>query len=151
MNRDFQDFLRALNVAEAEFMVVGAYALAVHGRPRATGDIDIWIRPSAENAQRVYSALVSFGAPIGNLSQTDLTTPHIVYQMGVPPRRIDILTSVSGVDFARAWERRISVGFGGVICPVIGLADLIENKRATGRPKDLVDVSDLENIDPAGQ
>ena len=104
MNPDFLDLLAALVRAEARFLIVGAHAMAAHGVPRATGDLDVWIRPDPENAERVWAALTEFGAPLGafDLSQADLTAPGVVFQMGEPPRRIDLLTSITGVDFEEA-------------------------------------------------
>ena len=96
MNPDFRDMLSALCDEGAEFLLVGAYAMAAHGCPRATGDIDIWIRPSDDNAQRVWRALKRFKAPVRNLTIDDLKTPEIVFQIGVAPRRIDLLTSIDG-------------------------------------------------------
>jgi len=144
MNPDFRDLLHALSEAEARFLVVGAYALAVHGRPRATGDLDIWVEPTIDNAARVYQALVEFGAPLDDLTQSDLAAAGVVFQMGLPPRRIDILTSISGVAFSDAWPRRVTARFGDVAAPVIGRDDLLANKRASGRPKDIVDADLLE-------
>ncbi|MBA2662264.1 MAG: hypothetical protein H0U74_08200 [Bradymonadaceae bacterium] len=146
MNDDFQDLLRELCDVEARFLIVGAYALAAHGKPRATGDIDVWVDPTPENAQRVYAALQAFGAPLHELSIADLQTPNIVFQMGLPPRRIDILTQISGVDFGDAWPNRIMVAFGQVTVPVLGAEDFIRNKRETGRPKDIVDADDLREL-----
>jgi hypothetical protein len=146
MNDDFRDLLSALSDAEARFMVVGAYAVAVHGRPRATGDLDVWVEPSAENASRVMSALAAFGAPLMGLTEADLSASGPGLHIGVPPRRIDILTSVSGLSFADAWPNRIQASFGGLQCPVIGLNDLITNKRASARPKDLADVDALMRV-----
>jgi hypothetical protein len=146
MNQDFQDLLRALCEANARFLVVGAYALAVHGTPRATGDIDVWVEPTTENAQRVYRGLQVFGAPLDALRLEDLCTPGIVFQMGLPPRRIDILTEISGVEFEDAWPNRTEAQFGEVTVPVIGARDFIENKRQTGRPKDLIDARELSEL-----
>jgi len=148
LNTNFKDMLSALSEAGAEFLVVGAYAMAVHGCPRATGDIDLWVRPTAENAARVWNALRAFGAPTSQLKVEDFVTPDVVYQIGVAPNRIDLLTSISGVDFELAWSHKVSAKMGGLAVPVIGLAELLANKRASGRPKDLVDV-DL--LDPPGQ
>ena len=136
--------LQELSAAGADFMVVGAYALAAHERPRATGDIDIWVRPSPENAERVWAALVRFGAPLDELTLADLSAPGITFQMGLQPRRIDILTSISGLTFDQAWPNCITVEHDGLRYAVIGKADLITNKRAAGREKDLLDVSNLE-------
>ncbi|WP_437928089.1 DUF6036 family nucleotidyltransferase [Sorangium sp. So ce291] len=147
MNDDFLDLLSALSVADARFMVVGAYAVGVHGRPRATKDLDIWVEASAENAARVMAALHRFGAPVSELSEQDLATPGTGFMMGVPPRRIDVLTQISGVEFAQAWPRRIEVAFGeNIRCPVIALEDLIANKRAADRPQDRADVQALERL-----
>ncbi|MGH7753876.1 MAG: hypothetical protein ACREN5_13775 [Gemmatimonadales bacterium] len=136
--------LSALRDAGAEHLIVGAHALAAHGRPRATGDLDIWVRPSPENARRVHTALKTFGAPLGDLSVADLSSPDLVFQIGVAPARIDILTSVSGVRFEEAWPDRLMVRVGELDVPVIGRATLIRNKRAAGRPRDLADLADLE-------
>ena len=144
MNRDFAEILAALSAADAEFLVVGAHALAAHKRPRATGDLDIWVRPTRDNAKKVWSALVAFGAPLRDLTIDDLATPEVVFQMGLPPYRIDILTSISGVTFDDAWPNRIINQFEGQPYAVIGLRDLIRNKRAAGRPQDVVDADDLE-------
>ena len=136
--------LAALSAAGAEFLVVGAHAVAVHGRPRATGDLDLWVRPSHENSARVWEALVAFGAPLADLTRADLEQPDLIYQIGVPPARIDVLTGISGVTFAEAWPRRIIVPIGGLSVPVLGRDDLIRNKKAAGRPRDLADVADLD-------
>src|SRR5438105_15369371 len=136
--------LSALFAAGAEFLVVGAHALAAHGTPRATGDLDIWVRPTPENADRVLSALKAFGAPLFDLTRKDLSRPGIVFQLGLPPLRIDILTGVSGVTFDEAWPERLVSEVETLQVPCIGRAALIKNKRAAGRPKDLVDVATLE-------
>jgi hypothetical protein len=141
MNRDFVEMLSALSEAGVEYLLVGAYALAAYGVPRATGDIVIWVRPSPENAEKVRAALATFGAPLFDLTIDDLSRPGTVFQIGVPPGRIDILTSISGVTFDEAWPRRTSVSLPGVVAPVIGRADFVLNKRATGRPKDLADLA----------
>lgn len=147
MNRDFVEMLSALSDAEAEYLVVGAHALAVHGQARATGDLDIWVRPTPENAERVWSALARFGAPLDRLSREDLNEPDLVFQIGVPPRRIDLMTSVTGVAFEEAWVDRVDVDVDGMDVPFIGKNALIRNKRATGRPKDLLDADELESLD----
>jgi hypothetical protein len=144
MNRDFVEMLAALSAAGAEYLVVGAYALAAHGRPRATGDLDIWVRPTRENARRVWAALQAFGAPLGELTQDDLASGDLVFQIGVAPSRIDLLTGVTGLAFDEAWPTRVSLTLEGVEVPVIGREALIRNKRALGRPRDLADVAELE-------
>ena len=140
--------LSALSEENVEFLLVGAFALAAHGLPRATGDIDIWIRPSDANAARVWRALGRFGAPTFDLTLADLAAPDVVFQIGVAPRRIDILTSIDGVTFDQAWPQRLTVEMEGLAIPVIGRAHLIENKRAAGRPKDLADLTWLEHSPP---
>jgi len=145
MNQDFRDLLRALSDHSARYLVVGAYAVAVHGYPRATGDLDVWVDATPDNAPKVYRALQAFGAPLSDLALAELATPGVVFQMGLPPRRIDILTQVSGLAFADAWLHRTEARFGDVAAAVIGRAELLINKRATGRPKDLADVDALEH------
>jgi len=125
-------------------MLVGAYAVAAHGVPRATGDIDLWIRNSSENAERVWRALKKFGAPLSDLTKDDLISPDTVIQLGVTPRRIDILTQITGVGFAEAEPERLIVSIEGIEVPVIGRTHLIQNKRAVGRPQDEADVARLE-------
>jgi hypothetical protein len=144
LNPDFRDMLSALSARRADYMVVGAYALAYHGLPRATGDIDIWVRCSAENAELVLGALMDFGAPVSVLSAEDFQTPDMVIQIGVAPRRIDILTSIDGVRWEEAAPEVEAVEIDGLTIPIIGKRHLIENKRASGRPKDLVDLAWLE-------
>ena len=143
INSDFVDLLRAFNAEGVEFLIVGAYAVGAHGRPRGTGDLDVFVRPSRENAERVLRALAGFGAPIGNLTVGDLTGGDVVFQIGVVPVRIDVLTSVAGVSFDECWAGRVSATFGGVDVSVIGRAELIKNTRAAGRTKDLADVEAL--------
>lgn len=148
MNRDFAEMLAALSGAGAEFLIVGAHALAAHGTPRATGDLEIWIRPTPENAALVFKALTEFGAPLADLSESDLAAPDLVFQMGLPPVRIDILTKISGVTFDEAWKARLSLQVEGQEVPVLGLAELILNKKAAARPKDLADLAMLEGVEP---
>ena len=144
MNRDFVEMLSALSAAGAEYLVVGAHAMAAHGVPRATGDLDIWVRPSAANAARVRDALARFGAPLHDLTIEDLAAPDTVFQIGLPPARIDVLTSISGVSFEAAWPRRLTVRLEGLGVPVLGREDFLRNKRAVGRPKDIADIALME-------
>jgi hypothetical protein len=144
LNPDFRDMLCAFNGEGVEYLVVGAYAMAAHGFPRATGDLDFWIRNTPENADRVLRALVVFGAPTRDVSQKDLTTPDMIVQFGVEPSRVDILTSISGVEFEEAYPRRTVARLDDVDVPILGVDDLIRNKRASGRRKDLLDVVRLE-------
>ena len=143
MNRDFVDLLRAFADAEVRFIIVGAYALAHHGRPRATGDLDVWIDPTPLNAPRVMRALAAFGAPLDQISETDFARPGVVFQIGVPPGRIDILTELTGLTFGGAWPTRVSGKFGDLMVDFLGRDEFIRNKRATGRLKDLADIEDL--------
>ena len=144
LNPDYRDMLSAFAEAEVEYLLVGAYALAVHGHPRATGDIDLWVRPDAENAERVLQALKAFGAPLAQISADDFTQPEVVLQIGVSPRRIDILTSIDGVDFAEAWPERMEITLEHLKIDVISRRHLIQNKRAVGRPQDEADIDHLE-------
>lgn len=146
MNEDFLDLISALLDAEARFVVVGGYAVAVHGHPRATKDIDLFVEAEPGNAQRVMAALHAFGAPLFGLTAADLSRPGKGLMMGSPPRRIDILTQIAGVDFASVWASRTVHDVGGLPVPFIGLERLIENKRASGRPQDLADVASLDRV-----
>lgn len=146
LNPDFRDMLSALYEEEVEFLVVGAYAMAAHGVTRATGDLDFWIHPSKSNAERLIKALNRFGAPTDSISAADFASPDLVFQIGIEPNRIDLLTSIDGVDFQRAWQNRITTRVGGVDVPVLGLQDLIRNKQAVGRLRDLADVEELERL-----
>ena len=143
MNRDFVDLLHAFAGADVRFLIVGAYALAHHGRPRATGDLDVWVDPTPVNAPRVIEALAVFGAPLQEVAEHDFAGPGIVFQIGVPPGRIDILTDLTGLTFDDAWGTREAGRFGDLIVPYIGRDAFVRNKRATGRPKDLGDIEDL--------
>lgn len=143
MNPDFVDLLRAFSEAEVRFLVVGAYALAHHGRPRATGDLDVWVDATAGNAPRVMRALGSFGAPLDQVVEDDFAHPGVVFQMGVPPGRIDILTELTGLTFDEAWATRERGIFGDLAVDFIGRDAFVRNKRATGRAKDLGDVESL--------
>lgn len=145
MNEDFLDLLRWLVEKGARFLVVGAHALAVHGVPRATGDLDVWIDRDAANVKRVWEALLRFGAPVEAMGITrgDLETPGVVVQIGLPPRRIDLITEITGVDFEEAWDARTSHLVGSLEVPFLGREQLVRNKRATGRLKDRADLEAL--------
>ena len=136
--------LSAFNAAKVEYLVVGAYAMAAHGCPRATGDIDFWVRPSMINAERVWQALVAFGAPTSQILLEDFATLDVVYQIGLAPQRIDILTSISGIEFEAAWKNRLNADLGGITAYVISRSDLRQNKTSAARPKDLLDVQVLD-------
>jgi hypothetical protein len=144
VNRNFRDILFALSAEGAEFLIVGAYALAAHGLPRATGDLDIWVRPTPENARRVWQALLRFGAPLVSMDVKDFHDSELVFRMGNPPNQVDILMSISGVSFEEAWPNRIVREIEGISVSIIGRADQIRNKRSTDRPKDKLDADWLE-------
>ncbi len=144
MNQDFLDMLSALCAEGVEYLLVDAYAMAVHGLPRATGDMDLWIRADQDNARRVMAALTRFGAPLHELRESDLTVPGTVFQIGVVPRRIDLMNAIDGVQFDEAWRDRVRVPLAGPEVYAIGRQHLLRNKRATGRAKDLGDAAWLE-------
>jgi hypothetical protein len=143
INPDFKDLLLAFNAAEVRYLVVGAYAVTFHAQPRFTKDLDLWVEASLENAARVHKALTAFGAPVGELTLDDLANPEMVYQIGVAPNRIDVLMGVSGLEFAEAWPVRVDSTYGDCPIHVISRQDLIRNKRAAGRPQDLIDLRAL--------
>lgn len=146
LNADFRDLLVSFGREEVEYVLVGAYALAFHGSPRATGDIDVFVRATTANGERVWRALVAFGAPLAaaGVAPRDFATPGLVYQIGLPPRRIDILTDISGVSFDEAWASRVLGDLDGLAVPFLGREALIANKRASARLKDMADVERLE-------
>jgi len=143
-DHNFEYFLRAFSVQGVRFLVVGAYALALHGHPRATGDLNVWVEPTPENAARVVAALCAFGAPMSSVTEEDFAAPGMVHQFGLPPGRIDILTKLSGHDFAEAWKTRLLGLMGPCEVPFLDRESFIRNKRAAGRPKDMVDADALE-------
>jgi hypothetical protein len=145
--QDLRDLLRVFIDHEVRFLIVGGYALAVHGHPRATADLDVWIECSEANAARAYEALRALGAPLQHLTVEDLTTSGTVYQIGLPPVRIDILTRITGVEFDAAWRVRLDTPIDDLVVPVIGREALLANKRALGRTRDLADVELLERGD----
>lgn len=144
MNRDFRDLLAEFNVQGVEYLVVDAHALAAHGHVRATKDLDIWVRPDVENAKRVLKALTEFGAPLHDLTEADLANPGTVFQMGLPPLRIDVITAIDGVSFDEAWPARLMTRFADEPTAVLSREHLIRNRRAAGRIQDLADIEWLE-------
>jgi predicted nucleotidyltransferase len=138
--------LHALTDEKVRFILVGAYVLAAHGYPRTTMDIGIWVMPSSENAVAVLRALSRFGAPLHNLTKEDLLKDGTIFQIGVAPRRIDIITSASGLQFEPAYLHSTSVNIEGIEVRILSIDDLILNKRATGRTKDLADAEALESL-----
>ena len=144
LNSDYRDILHILSERKVKFILVGAYAMAAHGYPRSTMDIDIWIMSDPQNANMVLKALEDFGAPIKNLSADDLQKEDLIFQIGVAPRRIDIITSADGLRFEDAFSRSQLVEIDAVPVHILSISDLIINKRSTGRLKDLADVETLE-------
>lgn len=138
--KDARDLLHALCAHDVRFLVVGAHALGYWAQPRATGDFDLFVEPSPENARRTFAALEQFGAPLFDLTVEDLSRPGVVFQMGVPPYRIDLATELTGITFEEGWREHGEVVLEGLHVPVIGREAMIRNKRAVGRPKDLLDL-----------
>jgi predicted nucleotidyltransferase len=145
LNKDYREMLQCLLEAKVRFLLVGAYALAVHGFPRATKDIDFFVWATPENAANLIRALVRFGAPLDDISESDFATAGTVFQIGNSPRRIDFLTNISGIEFEHAYANRKNILLEGLEIPVISVSDLIANKRASGRSQDLADVEKLES------
>ena len=143
-NPDYRDLFVAFNDAEARFLIVGAYAVIHHTEPRYTKDIDVWVEPSPTNAARVFRALAAFGAPLTGVGVADFAYPAVVYQVGIEPNRIDVLTSIGPLDFSGSWSRANQVDYGGVAVRVLSLDDILAAKRAAGRPQDLLDIEKLE-------
>ena len=143
VNPDFKDLFSAFNAEEVRYLLIGGYAVAFHAEPRFTKDLDLWIDASATNSVKVYAALRSFGAPLGGTTAADLAAAEQILQIGVPPNRVDLVTSIDGVEFDAAWPNRVQTEYGDQRIWVIGRVDLIANKRASGRPQDALDVQTL--------
>lgn len=143
MNTDFKELLKIFNEHEVKYLVVGGYAVMKHSEPRFTKDLDVWVEASLDNAKKVFQALKSFGAPLSNLTAADFAADGF-YQMGRPPARVDILMGLTGLDFEPAWSNRVEGNYGEVKAQFLSIADLIINKRAAGRPQDLMDVENLQ-------
>lgn len=145
-NRDYRDLLQCLNETGARYLIVGAYAVIYHTEPRYTKDLDIWTEPTPENAVNVWNALVNFGAPLGDLTVADLCNPDIVFQMGIEPNRIDIILDVEGLDFAEAWEKRVSGTYEDQEVFILSYEHTLHAKKTAGREQDLLDARRLEAI-----
>jgi hypothetical protein len=141
LNANFRDMLNALLDENVEFLIVGGYAVITHGYVRTTDDIDFWVRNSEENVDRLWRALKKFKAPLSKVTRADFLSDDLIYQIGTPPYRIDLIMSVTGVDFDTAWSRRIYKEIGDIRSPVIGREDLLAAKQAAGRPQDLADIA----------
>ena len=150
LNKDYREMLQCLLEENVRFLLVGAYALAMHGFPRATKDIDFFVWATPENANKLVRALARFGAPLQDISESDFSTAGTVFQIGNSPRRIDILTNISGIQFEQAYVNRKNIFLEGLEIPVISVSDLIANKRASGRSQDLADVEKLESASKRG-
>lgn len=143
LNQDFKEFIQSLNANNVRYLVVGGYAVAAHGYPRYTKDIDIWIAMDQENAQRMVSALRDFGFGSLGLKPEDFLKPDQIIQLGYPPARIDLLTTLAGVDFETCYPSRVEVLLDGILVSFIDLENLKKNKRAVGRLQDLADLKHL--------
>ena len=147
LGQDLREFIELLNSLKVDYLVVGGHAVAYHGHPRFTGDFDFLVRPTQENAERLLDALRAFGFSETGLSSDEFTRPNTVMQLGYPPNRIDLLSSISGVDFDEAWSARVSGELDGLPVSFLGWDALIKNKQAAGRDKDVADVKSLLAID----
>ncbi len=147
MNPDFKDLLQVFNDSKVKYMIIGGYAVIKHTEPRFTKDLDLWVSPDTENAEKVYSALVKFGAPISDLTPEDFTEEDFFFTMGIAPSRIDLLFDLKGVEIDAAWQRRVIGKLGELEVVFIGRDDLIRNKEAAGRLQDLADVEKLRATD----
>jgi predicted nucleotidyltransferase len=143
LNKDYKEMLQILLDNKVRFLVVGAYAMGAYGYPRATGDFDIWVEASSENSEKIYRSLSQFGAPLSDISKTTFCEEGIIFQIGVAPRRIDIITKIDGVDFKKAYSDKQEVEIEDIKIPFISKEDLIKNKESTGREKDILDVKYL--------
>ena len=144
LNEDYKEMLQILLDNKVKFLVVGAYAMGAYGYPRATGDFDIWVQASAENAKRVYKSLAEFGAPLAEVTEQTFCELGIMFQIGVAPRRIDIITTIDGVEFDKAYAQRHQIQIDDLDVPFISKENLIENKLSTGRDKDRLDAEYLQ-------
>ena len=148
LNKDYKEMLQILLDNKVRFLVVGAYAMGAYGYPRATGDIDIWVEASSDNSEKIHQSLSEFGAPLSEVTKTTFCEEGIVFQIGVAPRRIDIITKIDGVDFNKAYSDKQKMEIEGIKIPFLSKEDLIKNKESTGREKDQLDAKYLrENHD----
>lgn len=143
MSPDFKEILSTFNQHEVKYLIVGAFAVMKYSEPRYTKDLDIWVEASADNARKVFTALRQFGAPLGNLTETDFLSDGF-FQMGRPPVRIDILMSIDGVEFAKAWSHRQEGDFDGIPALFISKDDLLINKTKSARPQDIIDINSIQ-------
>ena len=142
--KDSREFIALLNEAKVKYLVIGGYAVAWHGHPRFTGDVDFFIERSSNNAKAILQVLKDFGMGTLDLTKEDFMEPDVNVQLGRPPHRIDILTYADGVDFAEAWDKKVTADWNGLAVNLISLPLLLANKRATGRPQDVADIEKLQ-------
>ena len=147
VNSDFSDLLNLFNANNVKYLIIGGYAVIQYAEPRYTKDLDLWISADKSNAAAVYKALKEFGAPLAGLTEADFAEEGYFYQMGRPPMRVDILMGIPGLEFEKAWQHRVEVDFDGLVVKFISREDLIEAKKASGRPQDLID-ADLLSQEP---
>ncbi len=144
LNEDYKEILQILKKQKVRFLIVGAYAMGAYGYPRATGDVDIWVEASLANSKKIYLSLKKFGAPLKKIGEDTFKDEGIIFQIGLPPRRIDIITKIDGVDFIEAYKSKRNIKVDGLFIPFLSQADLIKNKESTGRDKDKLDVKYLK-------
>ncbi len=144
LNKDYKEMLQILLKNKVRFLVVGAYAMGVYGYPRATGDFDIWVEATKENSNRIFKSLIEFGTPIKEINDTTFSEKGIIFQIGVAPRRIDIITEIDGVVFDEGYITRQEVEIENIKIPFLSKDNLIKNKQSTGREKDKLDVENLK-------
>lgn len=144
LNEDYKEILQILLNNKVRFLVVGAYAMAVHGYPRATGDFDIWVEAASDNSQKVYKSLLEFGAPLSDIEEEVFAEKGIIFQIGVAPRRIDIITCIDGIEFEEAYQNKKEIKIESLKVPFLSKPSLIKNKKATGREKDKLDIEYLQ-------
>ena len=146
LHPDWKEFFDLLQSRKVDFVIVGAWALAAHGKPRSTGDIDILIRPSLDSARRLIDVLSNFGFGSLEVTAEQLSIPDRRLVIGNPPFQIDIMTGISGVAFDQIWQNKVELALAGIRLPFIGINEYMQNKRAAGRPKDLADLHEMEQI-----
>jgi hypothetical protein len=145
LNEDYKEMLQVLSENKVRFLIVGAYAMGIYGYPRATGDFDIWVENTKDNSERIYKALSQFGAPLTEINPGTFSEKGIIFQIGVAPRRIDIISHIDGVEFKEAYKNKEEIEIEAIKIPFISKQSLIKNKESTGREKDRLDVDYLKN------
>lgn len=145
LNNDYKEMLQGLLKNKVKFLVIGAYAMGMHGYPRATGDLDLWIEPSLENSRNLYNALTEFGSPLDQINPETFSKKKVVFQIGLAPRRIDMLTFIDGIEFDEAYKDKNEIKIDNINVPFLSKENIIKNKEATGREKDKLDVAYLKN------